>query len=116
MTKATEILANYLKKALDRHGAKAELARKSGVHPNSIDSYLELKTSPTLEQVEKMASALGIQVWEVFKPDSATPTQEFTPEIVALMRRIAKLNPAHRMLIIEAVTLAEKLAQTGDKF
>lgn len=115
MTKATETLAKYLKKALDKHGAKAELARKSGVHPNSIDSYVDLKTSPTLEQIERMANALGVQPWELIRPNGASPTAEFSPALIDLMRRIAKLSPAHLSLIIKAVELSEQLSKVNDK-
>jgi transcriptional regulator with XRE-family HTH domain len=78
---------------------QAELARRSGIGQTTISLYLRPKArgdtvsgkagSPTLANIEALADALGVEVWELLR--MVTPAER------ELMRAVAKMakNTGH---------------------
>lgn len=58
-----------LKRVLEEEGRKASwLARQVGVHPGSLQRWLDGTSVPTEENQRKVADALGRTVEELFPP------------------------------------------------
>lgn len=75
----------------ERKMSKAELARQIGVHRQNITGMLK---NPTLESMQKIASALDVEVWQLFaSPDDVcgnAPKNDF----VAMVRFRGELYQA----------------------
>lgn len=98
---AAKVLAINLRKAIDDHpeiDGQSALARKSLVAQTSIGYMLKPesraptkkgRSSPTLANIENVATALGLQVWQLLYPDpEAMPRNEHE---AALYRKFAAL-------------------------
>ena len=58
-----------IQSALDRLGvSRRELARRLGVSPASVNSYIS--GNPTAERIEAIAKALGVSISTLFQEDS----------------------------------------------
>lgn len=96
-----------LKKMLllaESRGFKADFARRLGVESSSIQCYFDGTRRPGLDLVDRFASALGIQPWELIKPSNAWPTTpkkltaiEHLQEVIFILRTLenagVSLNP-----------------------
>jgi transcriptional regulator with XRE-family HTH domain len=60
--KLAEILRSLI---LKNEWTERELARRSGIHPSSIQDYMDGITLPTKENREKLATVLGVGVDEL---------------------------------------------------
>lgn len=60
----------------------AELSRRSGVSQPSISNILNSKISPNLESLQKMAAALGVEMWELF----AAPAKRNGSDFCAMVK------------------------------
>lgn len=91
MNKSADLAIKKLKKLLEPRGAKADFCRKTGIARSLLDIYLAGGSRPGLDQIDKFAEALGIQSWELIKPDGAipTPAQE-SPTVESLTKIIAE--------------------------
>lgn len=74
MPKSWEVLRNKLNIMATIRGFKADLARKMGIHSSLIQAYLDGTTTPGIDQIDRFAEALGLQTWELIKPDNAIAT------------------------------------------
>lgn len=94
MNKSLQSLRLKLEASLSKHGAKAEISRRSGIHPNSIDRYLSGENVPSLDAVDQLADALEIDAWDLIKPSSASDNDlrmRIKSETAALLRREKEL-------------------------
>ena len=65
-----------LKEVLSEKGVtSAELAGRVGVSKATVSNLINNKTMPSLDTLEKIADALGIEMWELFteRPTSNEP-------------------------------------------
>lgn len=65
-----------LKEVLSEKGVtSAELAGRVGVSKATVSNLINNKTMPSLDTLEKIADALGVEMWELFteKPTSNKP-------------------------------------------
>jgi transcriptional regulator with XRE-family HTH domain len=86
-----DVFRKKLATALGGYGAKSEFSRKTGISRTVLDRWLSGDNSPTLETLERAAQGLGLQSWELIKPDAALPTpQPENPDTEALASVIAK--------------------------
>ena len=65
-----------LKELLSEKGVtSAELAGRVGVSKATVSNLINNKTMPSLDTLEKIADALGVEMWELFteRPTSNKP-------------------------------------------
>lgn len=65
-----------LKEVLSEKGVtSAELAGRVGVSKATVSNLINNKTMPSIDTLEKIADALGVEMWELFteKPTSNEP-------------------------------------------
>ena len=65
-----------LKEVLSEKGVtSAELAGRVGVSKATVSNLINNKTMPSLDTLEKIADALGVEMWELFteRPTSNEP-------------------------------------------
>lgn len=65
-----------LKEVLSEKGVtSAELAGRVGVSKATVSNLINNKTMPSLDTLEKIADALGVEMWELFteKPTNNKP-------------------------------------------
>lgn len=67
-------LIRYLSSRLSEHGARADFCRKSGISRAALEFWLASDRIPRLDQLDRIAAALGVQPWELLKPEEALPT------------------------------------------
>lgn len=99
-SRIVEVFAQCLRHHMGALGVtQADLAKRSGIGQTTISLYLRPKArgdtvsgkagSPTLANVEALADALGVEVWELLRV--------VTPAERELMRAVAKMakNTGH---------------------
>ena len=80
-TPITEVLAANMRRLMDKHAdlnTQAKVGAAAGVNQKTISNCLNPSQrhagtsgrtpSPTLAQVEKIAGAFGLEVWELLRP------------------------------------------------
>lgn len=99
-SRIVEVFAACLRHHMTTQGiSQAELAKRSGIGQTTISLYLRPQSrgdtvsgktgSPTLANVEALADALGVEVWELLRM--------VTPQERELLRAVAKMakNTGH---------------------
>lgn len=69
MGKSTQLLAKIIEKELAPYGRRKELAKLSGLSGSQLDRYSRAESSPSLDNLDALAQALGIPAWQLIKPD-----------------------------------------------
>jgi transcriptional regulator with XRE-family HTH domain len=70
MKTAAEIFARNVTQLLkDRGWSDSELARRAGVSNRAVGMYRKLDAVPSIEAVERIASAFGFSAWELLNPN-----------------------------------------------
>lgn len=73
--KASNLLSNKIESLLIRRRvSKSELCRGADITRPTLDRWLSGESSPTLENLERLANALSIGVWEFLRPEQAKPS------------------------------------------
>ena len=105
VSKSWDLLRKRMNEKLAPHGAVSEFCRVTGFSRQGVDKWLGGETIPSMDKIDKIAEALGLQPWELIKPqgaDSLVPDikREFIQEILQLDDvTSAKLIPGFRTLI-----------------
>lgn len=77
MISSTDIFIANMKTVLNENGwSNRDLGKNSGVSDRMIGMYLNGDSSPSLDNAEKIANALGYQLWQMQMPD-------FHPDVIA---------------------------------
>ena len=77
MPDSTKIFSRKIGAALAPHGAIATFCRETGLHRETVDRWIEGKSSPTLRNVDAAAKGIGAKPWDMIKPDEiAVPRDE----------------------------------------
>lgn len=72
MANSSELLQKALREATNRRGDIADLARKAGLKPPQMQRYISGDHVPSLDNLDRIASALGKEAWELIKPHEAS--------------------------------------------
>jgi transcriptional regulator with XRE-family HTH domain len=94
-SRIVEVFANCLRHHMaERSVTQSELAKRSGIGQTTISLYLRPKArgdtvsgkagSPTLANIEALAHALGVEVWELLRV--------VTPAERELLRAVARMS------------------------
>jgi transcriptional regulator with XRE-family HTH domain len=65
-----ETLKKKLSSATRARGVKADIRRQGGFSGSQLDGYINGTASPVLEQLDRLAAALGVEAWELIRPES----------------------------------------------
>ena len=66
-----------LKEVLSEKGVtSAELAGRVGVSKATVSNLINNKTMPSLDTLEKISEALGVEMWELFVSKNNLPKQQ----------------------------------------
>jgi len=60
----------------ERRMSQGDLAALTGMHRPNVNRYLNVHHSPNLTQIERIASALGVAVYELLTPDRSKNTKK----------------------------------------
>ncbi len=86
MHKSRESLAKSLDAALKSgKQTKTGLSDDTGIGRSSIDGYLERKNAATLDNLDKIATVLGVEPWELLK-GADTPLTSDQRDILRFVR------------------------------
>lgn len=85
---------------LERHGARAEVAKKMAISKTTLARWLDGENPPDLEQVEELADALGRPAIDLLFPGEMPVAPVPTPdEALAVLRSaIVRTRQEHDML------------------
>ena len=81
-----------------RGWSQNDLAIQGKVRPNTLSSTLLGRTSPRLDTLEKLASALGVPLWRFFVTDDQASrlaeksTAEHVAEMAQAIKRLERLT------------------------
>lgn len=107
MGNSLKILAKKVSALTLQRGKKTEIRQKTGFSASQLDNYLNGKTSPSLDAVDRLAEAVQMDAWELICPrplsknqvDSLTEDQRDAIGMIAGMND-AELRPV--LLILRA--------------
>jgi len=93
---ATQILAEKLRKLMAERDWNPQILRdKSGISDKSIYLYLSQKAAPSVQKLDMMAQAFGLEAWQLLSetPRTETPTiltalENASPETVAFIEQV----------------------------
>lgn len=111
MSSSSEILAKKIDAALVEWGAKAKLQRDAGISHSQLERYRDKRSDPTLATLDRLAEGMGFQPWELIKPEGASPTPGLSEDVIILAKRIERLDPAHRGVVLKAIEMSEELTR-----
>ncbi len=112
MSNTLDLLIKRLKPDLSEHGAVSKFCRKTGFSRTAVDKWLKGMSAPTVDSLDQIAEALGIQPWELIRPEGALPTPQPVPPtvtelldvIAAQEKRTGNIPPD----VLEALASADK--------
>jgi len=85
---------NRLKR--ERNLTQEDIARKAGVTQQTISNWIN-KRYPSLENIENLCNALGMEVWEFFIPkDDIAKYYKISPEALIAAQAIDRLKPEQK--------------------
>ena len=86
---SSSVFRDRLRALLEKRGLKGkDLAEKANVYTSQLSNYLNGKSDPSLDVMDRIASAIGTEAWELIKPpamDDQTPEEK---ELLAVFRRL----------------------------
>lgn len=94
MPKSLEELRNRLSALRERHGAVAEFCRKAGFNRQTVENWLDGKSAPGMENIDRIADALGVEAWRLIMPagEEAVPRSELERTADQLRKTQAALD------------------------
>lgn len=100
MFRSSKSLADFLEGLLESGKiSKTELHKRTGIGRPNIDAYISLKSSPTLDSLDRISEAIAIPPWDLIK-DHDEEKSSVQREIISLVSRMndAELDPFLKML------------------
>lgn len=95
MTKSLETLSKRLARAAEVWGAKSRLREKAGLSGSQLDGYIAQTNSPTLDVLDRIASALEVVAWQLIAPEDM-PAAKVAPD---LLEMLANASPEALQLV-----------------
>ncbi len=90
MNMSSKSLSLFLNSAIaDGKTTKTQIARAAKISRSILDAYFEGTSAPTLDSLDRIAAALGMQAWEIIQPGGATPTV-IEHDINECLRRVSE--------------------------
>lgn len=86
MIDVANLLLRRLREAVEPHGAVSEFCRKTRLPRKTVDNWLIGRSLPSLENLETIATGLGVAPWQLLKPEGAEPAPAHDSS--ALLRKI----------------------------
>ncbi len=86
-----DVLNRIVELRQERNWTECHLAEKSGLTQSTISSWYRKNTLPTIPSLEKICSAFGITLSQLFLEDSSDNIS-LTEEQVELIKNASKLN------------------------
>jgi transcriptional regulator with XRE-family HTH domain len=116
MSKSADLFKKELAHRLRKRGAQTELFKATGIGLSSINGYMSGKNSPTLEQIDRIAEALGVEPWEMIKPQDVTriPKTEEQIEMERLFFRLPT-ESKHLLLSLARTLNGDETSSADDK-
>ena len=56
-------------------GEKARIRREAKLSGSQLDNYISMTQVPGIDQLDKIASALGVAPWDLINPESEVPDE-----------------------------------------
>lgn len=121
MANSTKALVKALETALAPRGAKAEFLRKTGMSPSSLAGYLKGENAASIDQLDRIADALGVDPWELLKPPNTPELQKTGPKPVTspptsllgeAVRILAGLDEHELRTVMPYIEAAKEMAAT----
>jgi transcriptional regulator with XRE-family HTH domain len=118
MAKSWDLLRNRLKKALSPHGAVSEFCRRTGFARSGVDRWMHNENIPKLDNLDVIAEGLGVNPWDLIKPESIPqlqlpkPTPEEALEVLTEIVRKVEAMEKSREFVPEDI--AKKLHQLDE--
>lgn len=124
MSKSPKSVAKNIKRLLEATGwSYKELADKAGLTPNKISDYVNLKATPGLDNLDKIATAFGIATSDLVNTEAPLPIVRKTSPEEALQvltelvqNRLTAEIPNSQPGGLDPDTLAVSLAGLPDEF
>lgn len=91
MPDSLSLFRETLRRETQTHGRAAEICRLAKVNRSTFDYWVKGITVPQLDQVDRIATALGRPAWELIKPPSMDHTEQLIEKIRALSENDRKL-------------------------
>ncbi len=108
MLDITKILQKRLQEQLGPRGGVAEFCRKTGFARTGVQNWLDGKSSPTVENLGKIAEGLGIEPWELIKPEEpAQKPVDMMHELFSILAAADQSQMADCLDIIRAHVTGE---------
>ena len=92
MANSTKALIKALQEGLAPRGAKAEFLRATGLSPSSLAGYMSGDNSPSIDQLDRIAGALGIESWELLKPADTQPAPSRDSLLAGILTRVPAIH------------------------
>lgn len=99
MSKSFELLQKRLLTEAKSHGRIANIARETGVSRVTLDRWIAGESIPSLENLDRVAAALGENPWDLLKPVNnpvATPAAVLSALAVASLIYSAVSDPVRQ--------------------
>ncbi|QDP68090.1 MAG: hypothetical protein Unbinned5081contig1003_22 [Prokaryotic dsDNA virus sp.] len=94
------VFSERLREALDKsHLSQKEISKISKVSASSIQRWLNLENTPSIEHVESVAKALGVSVFWLLGGDGSN--EKKASEIVSSIGKFSKVPPKILDMIVE---------------
>lgn len=94
MHKSSQALQKKLSEALSPHGSIGDFVKKTGFSRSGVEKWRDGESSPSIENLEKIAEALETDPWDLIKPANASDTDlrmRMKSETAAFVRREKEL-------------------------
>ncbi len=84
-----------IKEILDEKGETlVSLQEKTGIEKGNLSAISNNKKNPTLETLSKIASSLGVEIWELFTPSS---TKEELTALISYKNDLYQAKNLHEL-------------------
>lgn len=65
---AVRAIADHVQRRVDELGSQEKVAELFGGHQKDVSRLVNCRTNPTLDRVEAVANALGMDIWDFVRP------------------------------------------------
>lgn len=96
------LAANMRRLMADRDWKQAELAERAGIAQKTVSQILTGSSAATIETVDAIARAFGIEVWQLLMPPASTELEK-AQELARLVQQVRGSTDTDRDVIINLV-------------
>jgi len=108
VSKYSDLLKDAVRRRLaEQDLSQNELGARIGVSSAEISNWISGKTAIRFERVGDIAQALGLEPWELLKPEAAQPSPAPVTRESLIARIVLALHNLDDSELLDLVTLAE---------